>query len=232
VARLTLALRRDNVYSMRSYTIPALIGLATILGAQQAAAPNPRDVVLAGDRFKPLKYDQMTPAQKTMIENLLAGERRGTGGPFNVLLRSPEIGDLAQKLGAGVRFHSSLPPKLNELGIIVTARYWTAQFEWNAHKRAALAAGLDPAIVDAIAAGKRPAKMQPDEDAIYTFGTELLRTKQVSDATFQTAVKAVGERGVVDLISVMGYYQLVSMLLNVDRYPLGAGVQSELKPLP
>jgi len=74
---------------MRSYTIPALIGLATILGAQQAAAPNPRDVVLAGDRFKPLKYDQMTPAQKTMIENLLAGERRGTGGPFNVLLRSP-----------------------------------------------------------------------------------------------------------------------------------------------
>jgi 4-carboxymuconolactone decarboxylase len=217
---------------MRSYTIPALIGLATILGAQQAVAPNPRDVVLAGDRFKPLKYDQMTPAQKTMIENLLAGERRGTGGPFNVLLRSPEIGDLAQKLGAGVRFHSSLPPKLNELGIIVTARYWTAQFEWNAHKRAALAAGLDPAIVDAIAAGKRPAKMQPDEDAIYTFGTELLRTKQVSDATFQTAVKAVGERGVVDLISVMGYYQLVSMLLNVDRYPLGAGVQSELKPLP
>jgi len=167
-----------------------------------------------------------------MIENLLAGERRGTGGPFNVLLRSPEIGDLAQKLGAGVRFHSSLPPKLNELGIIITARYWTAQFEWNAHKRAALAAGLDPAIVDAIAAGKRPAKVQPDEDAVYTFGTELLRTKQVSDATFQTAVKAVGERGVVDLISVMGYYQMVSMLLNVDRYPLGEGVQPELKPLP
>jgi len=217
---------------MRFYTTPALIGLAMILGAQQASAPNPRDVVLVGDRFKPLKYDQMTPAQKTMIENLLAGERRGTGGPFNVLLRSPEIGDLAQKLGAGVRFHSSLPPKLNELGIIITARFWTAQFEWNAHKRAALAAGLSPAIVDAIAAGKRPAKMQPDEEAIYNFGTELLRTKQVSDATYQTATKAVGERGVVDLISVMGYYQMVSMLLNVDRYPLGDGVQPELKPLP
>jgi len=217
---------------MRSYSIPALIGLATILGAQQAAAPNPRDVKPAGDRFQPLTYDQMTPPQKTMIENLLSGERRGTGGPFNVLLRSPEIGDLAQKFGAGVRFHSSLSKKLNEMAIILTARYWTAQFEWNAHKRAALAAGLDPAIVDAIAAGRRPAKMQPDEQAVYTFGTELLRTKQVSDKTFQTAVKAVGERGVVDLISVMGYYQLVSMLLNVDRYPLGDGVQPELKPIP
>ena len=116
---------RDN--SMRSYSIPALIGLATILGAQQAAAPNPRDVKLAGDRFQPLTYDQMTPPQKTMIDNLLAGERCGIGGPFNVLLRSPEIGDLAQKFGA-------------------------------------------------------------------------------------------------PLISVMGYYQLVSMLLNVDRYPLGDGV--------
>jgi 4-carboxymuconolactone decarboxylase len=224
--------RRDNVYSMRSYTIPVWMGLATILGAQQAAAPNPRDVKLAGDRFKPLTYDQMSPGQKTMIENLLAGERRGTGGPFNILLRSPEIGDLAQKLGAGVRFHSSLPPRLNELGIIITARYWTAQFEWNAHKRAALAAGVSPAIVDAIAAGQRPASMKPDEEAVYNFGTELLRTKQVSDATFQAATKALGERGVVDLISVMGYYQLVSMLLNVDRYPLGDGVKPELKPLP
>lgn len=217
---------------MRSYTIPVWMGLATILGAQQAAAPNPRDVKLAGDRFKPLTYDQMSPGQKTMIENLLAGERRGTGGPFNILLRSPEIGDLAQKLGAGVRFHSSLPPRLNELGIIITARYWTAQFEWNAHKRAALAAGVSPAIVDAIAAGQRPASMKPDEEAVYNFGTELLRTKQVSDATFQAATKALGERGVVDLISVMGYYQLVSMLLNVDRYPLGDGVKPELKPLP
>lgn len=226
---------------MRFYRIPAVIAMTGLFGlavinqadAQQAPAPNPRDVRLAGDRFKPLAYDQMTPAQKTMIENLLAGERRGnTGGPFNVLLRSPEIGDLAQKLGAGVRFHSSLPPRLNELGIIITARYWTAQFEWSAHKRAALAAGLNPAIVDAIAAGKRPTSMQADEEAVYNFATELLRTKQVGDATFQAATKAVGERGVVDLISVIGYYQLVSMLLNVDRYPLGDGVRPELKPLP
>lgn len=220
-------------YTRRFYTTLALIGLATILGAQQAAAPNPRDVKLVGDRFKPLKYDEMTAAQKTMLESLLSGERRGNaGGPFNVLLRSPEIGDLVQKVGAGVRFHSSLPPRLNELGIIITARFWSAQFEWNAHKRAALAAGISPATVDAIAVGTRPASMQPDEEAIYNFGTELLRTKQVSDATFQAATKIVGERGVVDLMAVMGYYQMVSMLLNVDRYPLGNGVKPELKPLP
>ncbi len=223
---------------MRFLTVLLVTGLWNIASAQQAPAtrvtpaPNPRNVRLVGDRFKPLTYDQMTAEQKTMIEDLLAGERRNTGGPFNVMLRSPEIGDLAQKFGAGVRFHSSLPRKLNELGIIITARYWTAQFEWNAHKRAALAAGLSPAIVDAIAAGTRPASMQPDEEAVYNFGTELLRAKQVSDATFEAATKAVGERGVVDLISVMGYYQLVSMLLNVDRYPLGNGVQPELKPLP
>ena len=215
---------------MRFYTILALASMLSVASAQQA--PNPRDVRLAGDRFKPLTYDQMEPAQKTMLENLLAGERRGATGPFNVLLRSPEIGDLAQKFGAGVRFHSSLPSRLNELGIIITARYWTAQYEWISHKRAALAAGVSPAIVDAIAAGKRPASMQPDEEAVYNFSTELLRTKQVSDATFRAATTAVGERGVVDLISVMGYYQLVSMLLNVDRYPLAEGVQPELKPLP
>src|SRR5678809_440305 len=104
---------------MRFYTILALASMLSIASAQQA--PNPRDVRLAGDRFKPLTYDQMEPAQKTMIENLLAGERRGATGPFNVLLRSPEIGDLAQKFGAGVRFHSSLPSRLNEFGIITVS---------------------------------------------------------------------------------------------------------------
>ena len=222
---------------MRFYQILVLISLSSVANAQapqasQAPAPNPRDVRLVGDRFKPLAYDQMSPPQKTMLEHLLAGERGRATGPFNVLLRSPEVGDLAQKFGEAVRFHSSLPRRLNEFAIIITARHWTAQYEWIAHKRAALDAGLNPAIIDAIAAGKRPASMQADEEVVYNFTTELLRTKQVGDATFQAATKAVGERGVVDLISVMGYYQLVSMLLNVDRYPVGEGVQPELKPLP
>jgi 4-carboxymuconolactone decarboxylase len=141
------------------------------------------------------------------------------------------MGDIAQQFGASMRFNQSMPRKLNEMAIIITARYWTAQYEWYAHKRAALQAGLNPAIVDAIQNGRRPAGMQKDEDAVYTFCTELLNTKHVSDATFQTAKDTVGEKGVVDLMGVMSWYQMVSMMLNVDRYPLPDGAQPELKPL-
>jgi 4-carboxymuconolactone decarboxylase len=203
--------------------------VATLMA--QAPAPNPRDIQLVGDRFKPLKWDEMTPEQKTMMEHLVSGERRGAGGPFNVLLRSPEMGDLAQQFGASMRFHSSLPRKLNEMAIIITARHWTAQYEWNAHRAAAAQAGLNEAIIQSIAAGKRPAALDADETIIYNFATELLTTKQVGDATFKAVKDKFGEKGVVDLIGVMGYYQLVSMLLNVDRYPLAAGVKPELQPL-
>lgn len=199
--------------------------------AGQAPAPNPRDVQLVGDRFKPLKYDEMTPEQKAMMDHLVSGPRQGAGGPFNVLLRSPKMGDLAQEFGAQMRFSSSLPRKLNEMAIIITARHWTAQYEWNAHRAAAAQAGLNEAIIQSIAAGKRPASLDADETVIYNFATELLNTKQVSDPVFKAVKDKFGERGVVDLIGVMGYYQLVSMLLNVDRYPLPAGAKPELQPL-
>src|SRR6187551_3548 len=183
-----------------------------------AKPPDPNSVKLIGNRFAPLTYQSMNPAQKKMFENLISGERRGASGPFNVLLRSPEMGDLAQQFGASMRFHSSIAPRLNELAIIITARHWTSQYEWYAHRRAAQTAGLNQSIIDAVAAGTRPAAMAADEAAVYDFCTELLTTKQVSDATFSAARDRFGERGVVDLIGVTGYYQLVSMLLNVDRY--------------
>jgi 4-carboxymuconolactone decarboxylase len=166
-----------------------------------------------------------------MTDNILNSERKSMGGPFNVLLRSPEIGDLAQQLGAQLRYHSSIPRRLNEMAILMTGRLWTAQYEWYAHKSEALKAGLSPAIIDAIAAGKKPSPMQTDEEAAYNFCTELLNDRHVTDPTFQAAIKAFGERGVVDLISVTGYYQLVSAILNVDRYPLPDGVKPELKSL-
>ena len=208
------------------------IALALSAGLAIAQAPATRDLHLRGDRFKPLTYDKLTPEQKTMAENLLSGERGGMNGPFNVTLRSPEMGDQAQKLGAQLRFHTSLPKKLNELAVIMTARFWTAQYEWSAHKRAALAAGLSPEVIDAIAAGKRPASMQPDEEAVYNFGSELFKTRQVSDAAFKAVVDKFGERGAVDLTGVMGYYCFVSMMLDIDRSPLPEGEKPELKPLP
>lgn len=189
------------------------------------------DLKFQGNRFRALQYAELTPGQKTMADNLLNGERAGANGPFNVLMRSPEIGDAAQKLGAQVRFHSSLPPKLNEFAIIITGRYWTSQYEWYAHKSLALKAGLKPEIVAALADGKRPAGMDADEEVVYTFATELLNTKQVSDKAFKSMVSRFGEKGAVDLTAVIGYYQLVCSILNLDGYPLPAGAQPELKRL-
>jgi 4-carboxymuconolactone decarboxylase len=205
--------------------------VTVVAQAPPAQRPDPRRIQLRGNRFKPLTYDEMTPAQKMMVEHLIAGPRGGVNGPFNVLLRSPEIGDLGQEFGASTRFKSSLPQRLYELAILVTARHWTAQYEWQAHHRSALQAGLSAAICDAIAAGRRPAAMQKDEEAVYNFVSELLNTKQVSDTTFAAAKNAFGERGVVDIIAVTGWYSIVSMMLNVDQYPVLEGTQPELKAL-
>ena len=204
------------------------ISLLALLSMAHAQAP---EIHLRGDRFAPLTYDSMTPAQKLLTDHLLAGERHTTDGPFNVMLRSPEMGDAAQQLGAQIRFHSSLPDRLKELAIIITGRAWNAQYEWYAHKRYALQAGVAQSTVDAIAQGKRPPSMSADEAIVFNFCHELIETKQVSDQTFAAAKNRLGERGVVDLIGVVGYYHLVSMLLNVDRYPLPAGATAELKPL-
>jgi 4-carboxymuconolactone decarboxylase len=228
-------MKRGSVVGvMWGVTVGAFASLAVVAAQNpgpSAPRPDPNNVRMVGDRFKPLTYAEMTAPQKKMFENLISGERRGASGPFNVLLRSPEMGDLAQQFGAANRFHSSIPPKLNELAIIITARHWTSQYEWYAHRRAAQTAGLSQSIIDAVAAGRRPASMPADEEVVYDFVNELLTTKQVSDATFKATRDRFGERGVVDLIGVSGYYQLVSMLLNVDRYPLPEGVQPELKPL-
>jgi 4-carboxymuconolactone decarboxylase len=209
------------------------IGFLSMLNAQTAPKLDQPKLDLRGDRFKPLTYEQMTPEQKTMIEHLLAGDRGGsTTGPFNVLLRSPEMGDLAQQFGAQMRYHSSIPRKLNEFAILITARHWTSQYEWYAHQRDGLKYGLEAAVIDSLATGKRPAPMSADEEIIYNFCNELLNKTQVSDATFKATVDKFGERGVVDLIGTMGYYNMVSMVLNVDRYPLPDGVKPALKPLP
>ena len=214
---------------MRFHVFCACLTIFAGFAAAQTATPHPK---LRGDRFKPLTYEEMTPEQKTLTDHIMNGPRHNMDGPFNVLLRSPEVGELAQQMGLQFRFHSSLPTKLNEFAIILMARLWTVQFEFAAHHRLALAAGLSPAIADAVIAGKRPASMAPDEEAIYNFCMELVNKKEVSDATFNAVKSKFGERGVVDLIGVMGYYHMVSMLLKVDRYPMPAGAKPELPTQP
>jgi len=210
------------------FLLAGILALAVTVTAQ---TPTMTDLKLRGDRFRPLTASELNPEQKTLVEHLLSGERGTLSGPFNVLLRSPEMGDLAQNLGTYIRFRTTVPRKLNEFAILITARALNVQYEWAAHHKYALQAGLSPAIIDAVAVGKRPPSMQPDEEVVYNFTKELVDTKQVSDSSFHAAVDKFGERTVVDLIGVIGYYHFVSMMLNVDRYPMPEGAQPELKPL-
>lgn len=211
---------------MRVLWTVLVMGLVAATAYPQNA--NMENLGLVGNRFEPLEWENMTPEQRTMVEDVLAGPRPGLGGPFNVLLRSPEMGNMAQELGAYARFNSVLPPNLRELAIIMTARFWVSEFEWYAHKRAALGAGVAQEVVDAIIAGTRPTETTPEESVVWEFTDELLRTRRVSDPTFRAARELLGERGVVDLVGTVGYYGLVAMLLNVDEYPLPEGVTPEL----
>jgi 4-carboxymuconolactone decarboxylase len=187
-------------------------------------------IELRGDRFKGLSYDEMTPEQKAATERALAG--RGTIGIFNIAVRSPEMADALWLFGDRIRFHLSVPDKLKEMAILISARYWMAQFEWTAHRTAGVQAGLSEATIRAIAEGRHPSSLQPDEEAVYNFCTELYKTKQVSDATFQSIKDKLGERGIVEIIGAAGYYQVVSMFMNVDRYPMANTSQKpELMPL-
>jgi 4-carboxymuconolactone decarboxylase len=197
------------------------------------ALPQPKTVgSLRGDRFKPLGTEEMSLRQKSLMD--LVESRKlegGTDGPLNVLLRSPELGEAILRYGAYARFHTPLSTKLAELAALMAFRNWTSQFLWYAEHPAATRAGLNEAVINAIAQGKRPAGLQPDEQALYNFCAELFRTTQMSDATFNAAKQQLGERGVVEVMGVIGYYQTAAMLLNTDRYPLPAGVDPELKPL-
>jgi 4-carboxymuconolactone decarboxylase len=188
---------------------------------------NPTD----GRRFPLLTEATMTPRQRQSYDAIVSGPRKGASGPFNALLRSPEAADRVQKVGEYVRFQSTIPAALNELAILITGRFWGAQFEFWAHRRLARTAGLADAIIDAVAEGRRPAPMSDDERIVYDFCTELFRDKAVADATFRAAVERFGEQGVIDLVAACGYYSIVSMVLNVDRYPLPAGERPPLKTL-
>ena len=183
-------------------------------------------------RFKELAPANLSPEQKKVADAIQAGPRgAGLRGPFNALLRSPDLCDLVQRVGAYVRFSTSIPARLNEMAIIMAGRKWSAQYEFYAHRRLAIEAGLSAAICDAIANGTKPQGMQDDEAEVYDFCTELLSSGHVSDGNFARIKNRFGERGVIDLIGAVGYYSLVSMVLNVDGVPLPAGETPPLKPL-
>jgi len=184
----------------------AAAGLALAAGAAQAA-----------ERFPILSPEQMTPAQRQVADAIMAGPRKSLGGPFNAWLRSPELADRLQQVGEHLRFHSSVPTRLNEFAILITARAWDADYEWYAHYPLALKAGLKPEIAADLARGQRPRGMAADEAAVYDFVTELRATHRASDPTYAAVQKLLGDQGVIDLVALSGYYDLVSMTLNTAQ---------------
>ena len=177
-------------------------------------------LALRGNRFPPLQLADMTPEQRSMVDAVMTGKRAAMQGPYNVLLRSPEMGVMAQAFGEQVRFGSSLGLRLNELAILLLAKDWKCDFMWQAHREIGIKAGLPESVVDAIASGDEPAELKEDEVLVFNFCRELLAKRQVSDETFAATKAAFGERGIVDLMATMSYYTLVAMALNVDRYPV------------
>jgi len=184
-------------------------------------------------RFKPLSESTMTDEQRKAAAEMASGMRGAFNphGPNALLLRSPDLMSRSQKVGEYLRFRSALPTRLNEFAILVTARRWSAQLEWFAHHPLALKAGLDPAVAEDLAQGKRPRGMREDEAAVYAFCTELHETHGVSDATFAAVAERFGERGAIDLIALTGYYTMLAMVLNVAQEPLPGGAAPPLPAL-
>jgi 4-carboxymuconolactone decarboxylase len=182
-------------------------------------------------RFKPLIESEMSEAQLKAARDIASGPRGrlNPDGPNALLLRSPDLMSRTQQVGAYLRYSSSLPLRLNEFAILITARQWNAQVEWIAHHPLALKAGLAPSVADDLAQGRRPAGMKDDEEIVYNFCKELHETKKVSDAAFKAMADKFGERGVIDLIGVTGYYTMLAMVLNVAQQPLPGGVPPPLK---
>ena len=185
----------------------------------------------ATDRLPPIPDAELTPAQREAIEAFRVARGAAVTGPFHPLLRSPELMTRTRAMGDYLRYKSALPPRLSEFVILMTAREWSQQYEWNAHYPIALKAGLKRDIADAIAEGRRPADMQDDEDALYDLCLELHRNKGISDATYARALKLFGEQGVVDAIGISGYYTMLAMVLNTARTPAAENGSPRLRPL-
>jgi 4-carboxymuconolactone decarboxylase len=171
----------------------------------------------AQERYPTLAPEQLTPQQKAYVENLQKPPRNNTTAlknpPFKVYLRSPDLAEKLEAVSDYVRWGTGLPPRLTELAIMITARQWSSQWIWRGHYRGAVRGGLDPSVGADIAAGKRPDKMKEDETILYNYATEMYRDKAVSDATYAAAVKQFGEKGLIDLVATMGYYDTVAMTL-------------------
>lgn len=179
-------------------------------------------------RVNDFSAGEMSIEQQAVAAEAVLGKRGRVPAPLRAWLHSPELGRRAQKLGEFIRYDTSLPPPFSELAILVTARHWTSHYEWYAHKRDGLKAGIDPMIIEAIARRQEPGFADPKSKLVHDYVKTLLATGRVPDALHTAAVKLLGERGVVELVGIVGYYSLVALTLNAFEIELPAGEAPEL----
>ena len=209
----------------RSLAAVAAIVIGVVAAAQTLPIEN---IQLRGDRFRGLHYREMTEEQRALLYNVVNSARAVTNttgnGPFNTLLRSPQVGERSQQLGNAIRFLSGLSGRERELATLMAGRAWTSTYEWYAHERYARDEGIHPAVIAAVAAHAKPdlLAMPAEEAMVWRVTDELLYTRRITDATYVEALAVLGERRLLSTVTIAAYYEYVSMLLNVDRYPLPA----------
>ena len=203
------------IASWRSSALSACAGL--ILVALVPALP-----ASAQERMPPVPPDKYDAAQKQAAEEFQAARKAPVSGPFSILIRIPELMTANRMMGDYLRLKPSIGTTLSELVIIITAREWTQDYEWHVHAPIARKQGISQEIIDAIAAGRRPTGMTEDQEICYDFTIELQRSKRVSDATYERALKRFGETGVLDIAGINGYYTNLAMILNTARFSIPA----------
>ena len=174
-------------------------------------------------RLREIFREEMSNEQQSVFDDIAGGPRQGVRGPFLALLHSPILADRVQKLGQYVRYDCSVPWKLRELAILITACHWQAQYEWFAHESEARKAGLSNSVIEALQNGKKPEFEDPAEEEIYEFCTELYETKRVSESIYERIVKRHGTETAVDLTGLLGHYNLIAITLNVFDVPVPTG---------
>lgn len=183
------------------------------------------------DRLPPLPQAKWNEAQRECAQEMIHGPRGAVIEPFIPLLRSPELCTHAQRMGEYLRYRSAIGLRLSELAILVTGRHWSQPVEWAIHAPIAIREGIDAAVVQAIGEGRAPVFAQADEQVVYDFATQSLVTKNVDDATWAAARAQLGEQGVVDLLGIIGYYTMLSVVMNGARTPAPANAAMPLPPL-
>jgi 4-carboxymuconolactone decarboxylase len=171
-------------------------------------------------RVSILAEDQLSPVQRALLDSIRSGPRGASTtirGPFAVFLHAPAFGELAQQLGGYCRFKTAVPPRLSEFAILATAKLWQAQYEWFAHVPMAERAGVAKETIRDLYRGRVPTSAPKDERAIYDFIQELYKTRRVSDKNFKRVSAILGDAATIELVGILGYYVLISMILNVFR---------------